>query len=134
MKKRSLRLSAVRGKAKALLLSVLALSVFALSMLPSGASAYTHNEYSVRALSGHVWTIGNGLLVNNEDSMVAQAETSSSICVGPVTYDGSYHMPYGWGCKPFQVVWEFTPITAYSGYYNPNNGTVYNSTVVASGF
>ena len=133
MKSQFLKFSPIRGKAKAVLLSAFALSAFALSVFPSGASA-SLNEYTGNNLPGHVWTVGNGAFLPNERWIHGEAETTSSVCVGPVTYDGSYHMPYGWGCSPSGVSWEFPKINAAAGLYNPNSGTFHHFRVVASGW
>jgi hypothetical protein len=49
------------------------------------------------------------------------ASTSSSVCVGPIQKSGGgYVAPYGWGCSAGAVVWEYTPLTAFPAFYNPN--------------
>lgn len=127
-----LRLSSSR-KAKALLLSVFALAAIVLSMHPSGASAQTANEYSGKNLPGHTWTTGNGVVLGNEFMINGRANTTSSVCVGPVTYDGTFHAPYGWSCNTEQQQWVFSPITAAAGLYNPNAGTFGSFFVLAWG-
>jgi hypothetical protein len=128
-----LGLSPIRGKAKALLLSLFALSVFALSMFPSGASAASENNYSGNTLPGGTWTTGNGVVLPGEYYIWANANTTSNICIGPVTYDGSFHAPYGWSCAPPNWSWVFSDITAAAGLYNPNPGTIHGFNVHAQG-
>ena len=106
---------------RTLLVSII-LAALAFSALPSIASA--SNAYTGKNLPGHSWTTGNGVVLTNESLISARAETTSSVCVGPVTHDsGGFHMPYGWSCNPTSVTWSFAPITAAAGLDNPNPGT-----------
>jgi hypothetical protein len=124
--------SSVSRKAKALLLSAFALTAIVLSIYPSGASA-SGNEYSGHNLPGHTWTTGNGVVLTGENFIAGYANTSSSVCVGPITYDGTFHAPYGWRCMPENPSWSFSPITAAAGLYNPNAGTFQNFAAIAYG-
>jgi hypothetical protein len=56
----------------------------------------------------------------------ARAETTSTICVGPIQKSGGgYVAPYGWGCAAGdQVEWEYPALTAFPAFYNPNNNQV----------
>jgi hypothetical protein len=104
------------------LLASLILAALAISALPSVASA--SNAYTGRNLPGGSWTTGNGVVLGGEKVISAWAETTSSVCVGPITHDsGGFHAPYGWSCNPHAQTWEFSPITAAAGLYNPNPGT-----------
>jgi hypothetical protein len=117
------RLSPVSRRANRLLLFGLILAAIAFSIHPSGASA-SINEWSGRNLPGHSWTTGNGVVLPGEFLIGGGANTTSSVCVGPVTHDGSgFHMPYGWKCDTERVEWFFTSITAAAGLDNPNAGT-----------
>jgi hypothetical protein len=124
----------ISRKSKALLVSAFAVLVVALSMYPSGASAGGFNAYQGFNLPGGAWTAGNGVVLANESSIYGIGHTTSSICVGPITHDGSgFHAPYGWACAPETREWNFTPITAAAGFYNPNPGTIKWLEVYASG-
>jgi hypothetical protein len=94
-------------------------------LVPINASiASASNFYSGRNLPGHTYTTGNGVFLNPESVISAVANTTSSVCVGPVTASGGeVHFPYGWSCNPHAVTWEFTPINAAAGIDNPNPGT-----------
>jgi hypothetical protein len=99
-------------------------AILAVSLYPSVASAAT-NAYTGKNLPGKSWTTGNGVVLSGERLISAWGETTSSVCVGPVTHDsGGFHMPYGWACNPHAITWEFTPITAAAGFDNPNPGTI----------
>lgn len=127
------RFSLDRVKTKTLLLACLSLAAFAFSVLPGSASAFSENQYHGTSLASHTWTTGNGVVFRHEFLIAANAETTSSVCVGPVTYNGSFHMPYGWECSPNDVQWVFPEIEAAAGIYNPNPGTFHNFNVVAWG-
>jgi hypothetical protein len=123
----------VGQKLKAALVSAFAVLVVALSVYPSGASAAV-NAYEGRNLPGGTWTAGNGVVLAQENYILGQGETTSSVCVGPITHDGSgFHTPYGWACAPSVREWSFAPIAAAAGFYNPNPGTIKWFQVYATG-
>lgn len=80
-------------------------------------------------LPGHTWTTGNGVVQPKLTIAQAWANTTSSVCTGPVTHDASgFHFPYGWSCSPETVYWYFSaPIEAAVRLYNPNSGTFQKS-------
>lgn len=124
----------ISRKSKALLVSAFAVLVVALSMYPSGASAGQFNAYQGNNLPGGAWTAGNGVVLNQENSIFALGYTTSSVCVGPITHDSSgFHAPYGWACAPSSREWNFAPIGAAAGFYNPNPRTISHFEVWASG-
>lgn len=116
----------MKPMAKGLMLSSLALIalVFAISASTASASSGV-NEWEGKNLPGHTWTTGNGVVQSKLIDAEAWANTTSSVCTGPVTHDASgFHFPYGWSCSPEWVDWYFSaPIEAAVGLYNPNNGT-----------
>jgi hypothetical protein len=119
---------------KRLLISAFALAAIALAMFASIASAFSSNSYNGKNLPGHTWTTGNGVVLTNEYLVEGKANTSSSVCVGPVTHDGSgFHMPYGWRCENQQSYYGFPDINAAAGLYNPNSGTFGEFSVLAYG-
>lgn len=114
-----------RPTAKGLLLSSFALVALILAIFASSASA-SWNEYHGRNLPGHTWTTGNGVVQPKLWRIDGGANTTSSVCVGPVTHDaGGYHFPYGWTCSKSESIWTIFPTTieAADGLYNPNSGT-----------
>jgi hypothetical protein len=128
-----LRLSPASRKAKRLLMSGFILAAAVFSIYPGSASA-SENGYNGKNLPGHTWTIGNGVVLTNEDLIQSTSNTSSSVCVGPVTHDGSgFHAPYGWHCEKNGSDWSFSAITAAAGFYNPNSGTIGEYSVLAYG-
>jgi len=117
-----LRAYPTRQKAHSALLAGVILAALIFSINPSIASA--SNFYSGKNLPGHTWTAGNGVVLSPERVISASANTTSSVCVGPVTHSGSeFHFPYGWTCNPHAVTWEFAAINAAAGLDNPNPGT-----------
>jgi hypothetical protein len=128
-----IRFTAAGRKATGLLVSGLALLAAVLAIYPSGASAST-NSYSGKNLPGGTWTTGNGVVLSKEFLIGGGANTTSSVCVGPVTHDGSgFHTPYGWSCATRTKEWFFASITAAAGFYNPNPGTFGEYSVNAFG-
>jgi hypothetical protein len=112
----------INRKVNKTLLASLILAALAFSVYPSIASA--SNAYSGKNLPGGSWTAGNGVVLTGENVISGRAETTSSVCVGPITHDsGGFHAPYGWTCNPTGVTWNFAAITAAAGLYNPNPGT-----------
>jgi hypothetical protein len=117
-----LKSHATRLKTHRVALAGVTVAALVFSAAPSIASA--SNYYSGKNLPGHTYTTGNGVFLYPEDVIVGEANTTSSVCVGPVTASGGeVHMPYGWSCSTHEVSWEFTPIDAAAGIYNPNPGT-----------
>jgi hypothetical protein len=103
----------------------IALIALVFAIFASSASA-SWNEYSGRNLPGHTWTTGNGVVQPKLWRIDGGANTTSSVCVGPVTHDASgYHFPYGWTCGKTESIWTIFPTTieAADGLYNPNSGT-----------
>jgi hypothetical protein len=112
----------VRQKAHRVLLAGVTLAALIFSVQPSIASA--SNFYSGKNLPGHTYTTGNGVFLYPEGLISAVANTTSSVCVGPVTVSGGkVVIPYGWSCNPHSVTWEFAAINAAAGIDNPNPGT-----------
>lgn len=112
-----------RRKPQSALLAAVILAALVFSALPSIASA--SNFYSGKNLPGHTWTAGNGVVLSPERVIAANTNTTSSVCVGPVTHSGGeFHFPYGWSCNPHAVTWEFAAINAAAGLDNPNPGTI----------
>jgi hypothetical protein len=104
--------------------SLLAAFVATLAFAMAASSAAHAYEYAAHNLAGKTWTCGScevgSLWWEN-----AQATTSSSICVGPVTHNSEgFHAPYGWKCNPKEVEWNFATISASPGTYNPNAGSI----------
>jgi hypothetical protein len=108
---------------KTLLVSLAIFTVFC-SLATSFANASV-NEWEGKNLPGHTWTTGNGVVQPKLVIAQAWAQTTSSVCTGPVTHDATgFHFPYGWSCSPEAVYWYFSaPIAASVGLYNPNGGT-----------
>jgi hypothetical protein len=126
-----LKFSKAGRKARRLALSGMAIAALALSIYPAAASAGGFNEYKGRNLPGHSWTTGNGVVIP-EFVIGGGANTTSSVCVGPVTHDaGGYHTPYGWDCSTTRLEYFFPEITAAAGIYNPNAGTFGEFSVTA---
>jgi hypothetical protein len=101
---------------------VLAVWLAVLAAVAAGASA-SIDQFGGRDLPGHAWggghVYGPGLF-----ETVGEAETSSSVCTGPVVKSGGgYVAPYGWACHPVQVSWVFPQLTGLGAVYNPNPGT-----------
>lgn len=94
------------------------------AIVPASASAGAYN-WGAKNLPGGVWD-GSGAVEANEYYESANAETTSTVCIGPVQKSGGgYTAPYGWKCNPGRLVqWEHTALTAESGVYNPNSGTI----------
>ena len=109
-------------KLNGLLMAGCAIVVLMIAALPSSARA-AENEYKGKELPGKSWTAGNGVFLHQEFDILGWANTTSSVCVGPVTYNGTYHMPYGWACATEKEEWIFTALEAAAGIYNPNPGT-----------
>ncbi len=123
MNKPVLRIAQVCQKAQRMFVLAPVIAAVVVALLPATANAEA-NGYSGRNLPGGSWTTGNGVFLSGEDFISASVPTTSSICVGPVTYNGTYQAPYGWKCEhPYSVSWSFSPITAAAGLYNPNPGT-----------
>jgi hypothetical protein len=92
-----------------------------LAVVASGASAYI-NQFGGRNLPGHTWS-GGGYYAAGLFETVGEAETTSSVCTGPMVKSGTgYAAPYGWACRVRQVVWEFPELTGFGAVYNPNSG------------
>lgn len=115
-----------------LVLPALAASVIALAVLAAKADAYVH-EYTGHNLPGHTWTTGDGVVVTELDLSHAQANTTSSVCTGPIIYNGSFQAPYGWQCATTDVQWTFPKINAAPAIYNPNSGTFGSYGVIGYG-
>jgi hypothetical protein len=117
-----LRANSTRQKAHRMLLAGVILTALMFSLHLSTASA--SNYYSGKNLPGGAYTTGNGVFLYPEDVIVAEANTTSSVCDGPVTVSGGQpQFPYGWSCYPHEVSWEFPAIDAAAGIDNPNPGT-----------
>jgi len=88
-----------------------------------GASMAQAELFGGKNLPGHSWTTdGNVVGLYYERG---EANTTSSVCVGPVTHNNEgYHFPYGWSCESGGISeWKFAEISAAAGIYNPNSGT-----------
>jgi hypothetical protein len=96
--------------------------VATLAIAMTASSAAQAGIFEFKNLPGNTWSCGHCTVegIHFED---AEASSASSICVGPVTYNGSWHAPYGWTCKGGQVSWEFAGLSAAAAAYNPNSGT-----------
>jgi len=103
--------------------SLLVAFVATLALAMAAVSA-AHAE-SIHNLTGKTWTCGKCQTGTVHFEYAQAQESNSSICVGPVTHDGSgWHTPYGWMCKNHEVSWEMTPLAnASPAVYNPNAGT-----------
>jgi hypothetical protein len=114
----------LKNSSSAKLLLPVVVLIAAILALSVGSACASVNEYEGKNLPGHTWTAGNGVVLPKLVISQAWANTSSSVCTGPVTHDaGGYHFPYGWSCSPESVYWYFSaPIAAAVGVYNPNNG------------
>ena len=122
MSVQSLVAHSTRHRAPKVVLAGLIAAVLVFALIPSVASA--SNAYSGSNLPGYTWTTGNGVFLYPEDYIYAWANTTSSVCVGPVTVNGGQpEIPYGWACNPGSEGWEFSPIDAAAGIDNPNPGT-----------
>ena len=97
--------------------------VAALAMAMAGAGAARAGITEIRNLPGKTWTCGSCESGTWHSQYAEAYESASTICVGPVTYNGSWHVPYGWTCAGHVAHWEYTPISSYPGVYNPNSGT-----------
>lgn len=99
-------------------------TITALLLIHPIAAGASVNEYEGKNLAGHTWTT-NGIVQPKLVISEAWANTTSSVCAGPVTHDAAgYHFPYGWSCSPESVFWYLpAEIQAASGIYNPNAGT-----------
>lgn len=89
---------------------------------PPSANAGDWSEKGQPAKSWSiVENIGEGL-----HFQYARARTTSTICVGPITGNGKigWSAPYGWGCHAEEVEWNYSALTAYPAFYNPNNNEV----------
>jgi hypothetical protein len=118
----SLTVRSTRHRAPRVLLVGMIVAALVFAVIPSIASA--SNAYSGSNLPGHTWTAGNGVFLYPENYIYAWANTTSSVCVGPVTVSGGKaQIPYGWACNPGSEGWEFSPIDAAAGIDNPNPGT-----------
>jgi hypothetical protein len=121
-----MRLRVANTMRKRLFVSVFALVTVVMALSASSAFAgWEEFEYSGRNLAGGTWTT-NGRVAPALWAIYGEANSSSSVCVGPITHDaGGYHAPYGWACAPHSRTWEFagSPIAAAAGIYNPNPGT-----------
>lgn len=87
----------------------------------SWGAANAHAEWwFVGKLPGKAWT---SEAAEHVLSFQIQSEETygRSLCVGPVTYSGGYHFPYGWACNKFRVIWEYPAISAHQGVDNPNS-------------
>jgi hypothetical protein len=83
-----------------------------------------YQQWGAHNLPGHVWD-GSGLYVNGLYYERVEAETSSSVCVGPVVKSGGgYVAPYGWKCSARIASWEWPALTGEAAVYNPNSGTI----------
>src|SRR5579884_1270542 len=110
LSRRRLRRAAARSPLGRRVLALAAVCAFALAVLVPTASAYI-NSFGGRNLPGHTWS-GGGVYGPGLFETLGEAETSSSVCTGPIVKSGSgYVAPYGWACKPVQVVWEFPELT-----------------------
>jgi hypothetical protein len=113
-----------RRRRRGLSAAILTLVVVIAALSASYASAAEYN-YTGTNLPGGVWTTGNGTHLPNLFVERGWANTTSSVCLGPVTHDASgFHFPYGWACNP--PTWErfFPEINAAPGILNPNPGTI----------
>lgn len=123
----------VRPRMLRVLLVSFALVAVLFAILAGDASAQ-EVRFSGRSLPAHVWTCGNCVEQSSLHSSIGQAETSSSVCAGPVRYNGSsWEAPYGWGCHPFEVIYEYPNIAAFSAIYNPNSHAFGPYTLVGYG-
>jgi hypothetical protein len=88
---------------------------------PPSANAFWGFGYEPAKSWSIVEEIGAGL-----HYQLAKANTTSTICVGPIQKSGGgYVAPDGWGCHAGgSVEWEYTPLTAFPAFYNPNNNQV----------
>jgi hypothetical protein len=121
-----------RWRPRMSLFAALALSAVALLVLPGFAAACITQESAAR-LPGGTWTAGNGKFTPGLYQINGRAATSSTVCVGPITYNGTYQAPYGWGCHPTSTEFGFPQIYAASGFYNPNPGTEENLSWIGYG-
>jgi hypothetical protein len=103
--------------------SLVAAFVAALAMAMATAAAAVAGIGEIRNLPGNTWTCGSCEFGTWHDQYAEAHESASTICVGPVTYNGSWHAPYGWTCAGHLATWQYSPISAYPGVYNPNPGT-----------
>jgi hypothetical protein len=121
-----MRYLAAKPAPRSVLLSSFALIAVLFTIFASSASASSWNEWHGRNLPGHTWTTGNGVVQPKLWRIDGGANTTSSVCIGPVTHDaGGYHFPYGWTCGKTSSTWTIYPTTieAADGLYNPNSGT-----------
>lgn len=118
---------------RALLASV-ALVMVMFTIFAGNASAAEEVRFAGLHLGGKTWTCGKCILQGSLDLTAAWANTTSSVCTGPVTYNGSWHMPYGWACEPERVNgYTFPAVSGYGAIYNPNAGTFGEYELVAYG-
>ena len=109
--------------------SLLVALVAALAMAMAASSAYAGGYQVIKSIPAKSWSCGYCGVQEPVSDIVAAYGNNSTICDGPVTYSGgTYHTPYGWACQSHQIVWEFSPITAWAAVYNPNPGTMTNIT------
>ncbi len=112
-----------RSTAKRALLASLALIIVMLAIFAGNASAQ-EVRFAGLHLGGKTWTCGKCVLQGSLDLTAAWANTTSSVCTGPVTYNGSWHMPYGWSCESERVNgFSFPAVSGFAAIYNPNAGT-----------
>jgi hypothetical protein len=90
---------------------------------PSAHAGLWSEKYQPAKSWSIVEEIGAGL-----HEQFARAETTSTICVGPIQKSGGgYVTPYGWGCHAGgEVEWEYPALTAFPAFYNPNSNQVNN--------
>jgi hypothetical protein len=93
------------------------------ALAAASANAVTDNWVG-RNLPGYNWT-GSGYYAANLWWEGVEAETSSSVCVGPVQKSGGgWIAPYGWTCGRTSITWNHPLITGMAAVYNPNPGTI----------
>ncbi len=102
--------------------AIAAVCALALTLVVSSAGAY-NDPFGGRDLPGHTWA-GSGVYAGGLFFTMAEDESTSSVCVGPIVKSGGgYVAPYGWACKPTIVSWEYPELTGEPAVYNPNPGT-----------
>jgi hypothetical protein len=105
------------------LCAIVALTAFA-ATAPAGASAETYFWHAT-SLPGKTWD-GSGQYVSTDKFEFAEAETTSTWCIGPVQKSGSgWTTPLGWKCvTTHKNSWEHVNVVGEMAVYNPNSGTI----------
>lgn len=126
---------AYAGRRSLSLIAVGVAMLFSMVLVTSAAHAW-RNEYFVSKLPGKTWTVGNGAVLEGQHFQYSavQGEGPSTICIGPVQWNGSnYVFPYGWACGQTNAVsWEYPAITAAAGTDNPNSTIQHSVAAVAN--